>query len=667
MTLSFGSTFKSEFEKFDGILSASEFLDSIINIVQFACRNIGDTAHPLPKEIKEWRVTLFNAERHQLYEHQIKAIRECVEKIVLSDTTHSGYCFMPTSAGKGHILMTLGGLAVGDFAVHKLVSNTMPDVCDRYPDLFPLLISLGLRYAKLIKVESPRTQILVHDKEILKQLETDCSSLLGDSLKSKIEFHSVQALRNPTRKANLKYVIIDESHWGNASEEETVQSQLIKEVKESGGKAFGFTASPYSDGKFQRTWSNIKLGSDLTFNYYLDKKILYPVTLREVNLQNARAGFIESEEKEEIDLTEKDQVINFMANHISDTLPVQGLDGPAICFFSSVIIPDMVESLFEKRPDLKRHIKVLASDAAFFAEKCKEMFGPEILATDDDIKRLKAGESVFLISRQKLLVGLNAPDLRYCFVSPTNSKIIIMQAIGRLMRPVSFEKVPKKLATLFLTSLSGKKLNIAGKGSESKGDDDQTGSDGEELDLNNHDSPRTKYTTTSMTLSEAYDLPVPVFYKSEVGFRDFINQTRIKDGNAVEVLKRRAIDASDLDAFDPVALREEVSRVRDIVRAQYKKFIMERDSRTEEGRKIWYCQGKKVLGSIGCDRTSKEVNIEIHHRHPYSFADLYRRFGRDGVIAWHSDKENMEHLVSLCEGCHDLAHSREEDDSEGVA
>jgi len=667
MALTFGSTFRSEFEKFDGIGNPSDFLDSVIPFVQFACRHIEDSGHPFHKEIQEWCVTLFNADCHKLYEHQIKAIRECVEKIVLSDSTHSGYCFMPTSAGKGHILMTLGGLAVGDFAVHKLVSDTMPDVWTRNPELFPILVSLGLGYSKLIKTHTPRTQILVHDKEILKQLENDCANLLGSNLKSKIEFHSVQALRNPERKSNLKYVIIDESHWGNASEEETVQSRLIQGIKDSGGKAFGFTASPYSDGKFQRTWSNNKLGAELTFNYYLDKNILYPVTLREVNLQNARAGFIEGDEQEEIDLTEKDQVINFMANHISDTLPVQGLDGPAICFFSSVIIPDMVEALLEKRPDLKRHIKVLASEAAYFAEKCKEMFGPEILATEDDIKRLKAGESVFLISRQKLLVGLNAPYLRYCFVSPTNSKIIIMQAIGRLMRPVSFDKVPKKLATLFLTSLSGKKLNIAGKGSEPTDDDDELEADDEALDLNDHDSPKTKYTTTSMTLSEAYDLPVPVYYKSEVGFRDFINQTRIKDGNAVEVLKRRAIDTGELDAFDPVALREEVSRVRDIVRAQYKKFIMERDSRTEDGRKVWYCQGKKVLGSPGCDRTSKEVNIEIHHKHPYTFADLYRRLGRDGVIAWHADKANMEHLISLCEGCHDLVHSREEDDSEGVA
>lgn len=667
MALTFGSTFRSEFEKFDGITSPSEFLDSVIPFVQFTCRHIEDKGHPFFKEIHEWQVTLFNADRHKLYEHQIKAIRECVERIVLSDSTHSGYCFMPTSAGKGHILMTLGGLAVGDFAVHKLVSDTMPDIWARNPELFPLLVSLGLGYSRLIKSNTPRTQILVHDKEILKQLENDCASLLGSSLKSKIEFHSVQALRNPERKANLKYVIIDESHWGNASEEETVQSQLIKDLKDSGGKAFGFTASPYSDGKFQRTWSNNKLGADLTFNYYLDKKILYPVVLQEVNLQNARAGFIEGDEQEEIDLTEKDQVINFMADKIATTLPVQGLDGPAICFFSSVIIPDMVEALFEKRPELKNHVKVLASDAAYFAEKCKEMFGPEILATETDISRLKAGEKVFLISRQKLLVGLNAPYLRYCFVSPTNSKIIIMQAIGRLMRPVSTDIVPKKLATLFLTSLSGKKLNISGKGSEPSDDEDDLESGDEGLDLNDHDSPKTKYTTTSMTLSEAYDLPVPVYYKTEVGFRDFINQTRIKDGNAVEVLKRRAIDTADLDAFDPVTLREEVSRVRDMVRAQYGKFIMERDSKVVDGRRIWFCQGKAVLGTPGCDRTSIEVKIEIHHKHPYTFADLWRRLGRDGVIAWHADPSNMTHLVSLCEVCHDLVHSREEDDHEGVA
>ena len=291
------------------------------------------------------------------------------------------------------------------------------------------------------------------------------------------------------------------------------------------------------------------------------------------------------------------------------------------------------------------------------------MFGPEILASEDDIQKLKRGEKIFLISRQKLLVGLNAPYLRYCFISPTNSKIIIMQAIGRLMRPVDYSLVPKKLATLFLTSLSGKKLDISGKGSEPK-DEDET-KEKDDLNLSDHDDPRTRYITTSMTLSEAYDLPVPVFYKIEVGFKDFINQSRIKDGNSVEVLKRKFIDPEDLNQFDPIALRERVSRVRDMVRAQYKRVIMERDSKLSDGRRLWYCQGKRVLGEKGCDRSQLEVNLEIHHMEPFTFAELFRKYGENGVLEWHADPKNLEHLVSLCENCHDLIH--EKDEETGVA
>jgi len=660
MAISFGSTFRSEFEKFKSVESTSEFLNATIEFVQFMTRYLGEPTHPYCKEIKEWKVRLFNKDEHCLYDHQVAAIRECFDAVILSEDLNSGYCFMPTSAGKGHILMTLAGLAVGDFSIQKLVFDSMPDVWAQYPNIFSVLVSLGLEYSKLITHKNPRTQILVHDTEILKQIETDCNDLLGKKLASKVEFFSVQALRSEKRRENLKYVIIDECHWGNATEEETVQSSLIAQVKATGGKAFGFTASPYQDGKFQDTWSKNKLNSRYDFNYYLDNKILYPITLKEVNLQNARVGFKEGDE--ESDLMEKEQVINFIADHIKTVLPVEGLDAPAICFFSSVIIPDLVEALFERRPDLKPAIKVLSSEGAFFANKCKEMFGESILATDIDIQRLKTGEKIFLISRQKLLVGLNAPYLKYCFISPTNSKIIIMQGLGRLMRPVDYQKVPRKLATLFLTSLSGKKLDISGKGADPGETTEKTEKD--DLNLNDHDSPKTRYTTTSMTLSEAYDLPVPVFYKTEVGFKDFINQTRIKDGNTVEVLKRKFIDPEELIKFDPIALRERVSRIRDMVRAQYKKAIMDRDSKTIDGRRIWSCQGKRVLGKEGCERSQTEVNLEIHHLAPYTFAELFRKFGEDGTLAWHSDPKNLEYLVTLCEGCHDLIHTKEASDHE---
>ena len=101
-----------------------------------------------------------------------------------------------------------------------------------FRSIFPVLISLGLEYSRLVESKAvPRTQILVHDTEILKQLEGDCRQLLGEDLSSKVEFFSVQALRNEKRRANLKYVIVDECHWGNATEEDTIQSSLIDEVK----------------------------------------------------------------------------------------------------------------------------------------------------------------------------------------------------------------------------------------------------------------------------------------------------------------------------------------------------------------------------------------------------------------------------------------------------
>ena len=208
------------------------------------------------EEIRKWEVTLFNDDKHKLFEHQILAIRSCFEQVVFSESKQSGYCFMPTSAGKGHILMTLAGLAVGDFFVHRHVHEVMPDLLERNPEIFPILISLGMAYSKIVAGKDIfRTQILVHDTEILKQLEKDCNSLLGNELGPKVQFFSVQALRNTKRRENLKYVIIDECHWGNATEDETIQSNLIAQIKSSGGKAFGFTASPYQhqNGKFQRT------------------------------------------------------------------------------------------------------------------------------------------------------------------------------------------------------------------------------------------------------------------------------------------------------------------------------------------------------------------------------------------------------------------------------
>lgn len=168
-----------------------------------------------------------------------------------------------------------------------------------------------------------------------------------------------------------------------------------------------------------------------------------------------------------------------------------------------------------------------------------------------------------------------------------------------------------------------------------------------------------------MTLSEAYDLPIPVFYKMEVGFRDFINQSRIGDGNTVEVLKRRYIDPAELAKLDVIAIRDEINRVRSMVRAQYKLEIRDRDSITEDGKKLWVCQGKRVIGSRGCSRSERQVNLEIHHMHPFTFVELFRKFGgRDGVLQWHSERANLKHLVTLCEDCHDLIHELRDDKDE---
>lgn len=559
---------------------------------------------------------------------------------------------MPTSSGKGHILITLAGCAVGDFRLFRALDEYEPGFIEDAQYLLPVFISLSLEYSKLVsRTATKRTQILVHDVEILQQISDDCNSLLGDELSKKVEFHSVQALGNTERRKDLKYVIIDECHWGNASPEETIQSALVQEVKDNAGCAFGFTASPYEhpDGKFQRTWSKNKINAHYDFNYYLDHNIVYPVTLREVNLQNARPDFADG--GDEVDLKEKRQVVEFIANHIMTTIPEKELDGPGICYFNPVIIPDIVDLLLnhKKAMVLKGKIKVLASDSADFAEKCRSMFGPDILATDQDIKRLKDGEKIFLISAQKLLVGLNAPLLRYCFISPTNSKIKIMQAIGRLMRPTS--KVDRKLATLFLTSLSGKKLDLAEKSGDKTERDPKTS---EPTDPDADEDPKTRYTTTSMTLSEAYDLPIKVFYKTEVGFRDFINQTRIGDPNTVEKIKTTHIPKDELDKFDAIELRDKLNRLRDICRTNYKPVILRRDK--------FQCQGKNLLGSEGCNRGDGEVNLEIHHLEPWTFSSIFKQFGYEGTIEWHRKTDNLKHLVTLCTDCHDLLHSKEEKD-----
>jgi 5-methylcytosine-specific restriction endonuclease McrA len=323
-----------------------------------------------------------------------------------------------------------------------------------------------------------------------------------------------------------------------------------------------------------------------------------------------------------------------------------------MCYFNPVIIPDIVELLLkhQKANVLKGKIKVLASESAEFAEKCRSMFGENILANDDDIRKLKAGEKIFLISAQKLLVGLNAPLLRYCFISPTNSKIKIMQAIGRLMRPTG--KVDRKLATLFLTSLSGKKLDLAEKPGTGT-DKERDPKDNEPTDPDADENPKTRYTTTSMTMSEAYDLPIKVFYKTEVGFRDFINQTRIGDPNTVEKIKTTHIPKDELDKFEAIELRDKLNRLRDICRTNYKPVILKRDK--------YQCQGKKLVGEKGCNRGDGEVNLEIHHIEPWTFANIFKQLGYDGTIEWHRKADNLKHLVTLCTTCHDLLHAQEDD------
>lgn len=652
MALDFELSFREYFNKFLSVKDRHEFEASVIKFAQFIQRIVADTNHPLRREVLDWRVELFNDEKHSLFPHQVKAVEGCLKEIVLHKDKRSGYCFMPTSAGKGHILITLAACAIGDFMLFRHLDDVMPNFIDESPFLLPIFISLSFEYSKIVsKSELSKTQVLVHDVEILDQLRDDAKSLLGSDLYSRIEFHSVQALGSESRRQALKYVIIDECHWGNASQFETIQSDLVNKVKEGGGRAFGFTASPYEhpDGKFQRTWSKNKINAQYDFNYYLDEKVIYPIQLHEVNLQNARPDFADG--GEEVDLTEKRQVIEYIVSHMMTKFPPEELDGPGICYFNPFLIPDIVNGLLNYGPKskiLKGRIKVLASDNADFRNRCRDMFGESILAGDADIKALKAGEKILLISAQKLLVGLNAPLLRYCFISPTNSKIKIMQAIGRLMRPTDMSKTPRKLATLFLTSLSGKKLDLAEKGGEAPEPKEPTADDSTDPDAD--EDPKTRYIATSMTLSEAYDLPIKVFYKNEVGFKEFINQTLVNNPNAVERLKTVHIPKDELDSFDPIKARDDKNRLRDICRTNYKPIVLKRDE--------YRCQGKKVVGPEGCDRGHGEVPLEIHHLEPFTFNSIYSDLGWDGTIEWHRKTENLKHLVTLCPTCHDLLHKK---------
>src|SRR5690348_2352783 len=142
MALSFGGSFRSEFEKFSSLRSVEEFRHSVVPFAQFIQQVISDTTHPYRNDVINWKVELFNDERHVLYHHQIEAIRGCLKEIVFSKDKKSGYFFMPTSAGKGHILITLAGCAVADFEVFRLIHNSDPEFLDESTYLLPVFISL---------------------------------------------------------------------------------------------------------------------------------------------------------------------------------------------------------------------------------------------------------------------------------------------------------------------------------------------------------------------------------------------------------------------------------------------------------------------------------------------------------------------------------------------
>ena len=63
----------------------------------------------------------------------------------------------------------------------------------------------------------------------------------------------------------------------------------------------------------------------------------------------------------------------------------------------------------------------------------------------------------------------------------------------------------------------------------------------------------------------------------------------------------------------------------------------------------------------------REVPLEIHHKAPYTFAELYRTLGDDGVVAWHADPKNLQHLITLCDVCHEKIHEKDGDEGEEVA
>jgi hypothetical protein len=649
----------------DRIDSARHFKDRVLEIVHEIVRHGHELSDIGTDEFPYDRAYLFNSERHFLLGHQLDAVRNSVTGIVLSEEKHSGYCFMPTSAGKSYIIIALAALAVGDFELFRSVSAIYPGILLERPEIFPFLVNLSFQYSRLVpKTSITRTQVLVHDIEILDQIRRDTSSRLPLDLAERISFSSVQAHRNQERRRNIKYLIVDENHWGNASPDETVQSELVAEIKASGGKAFGFTASPYEhpDGKYQRTWSSNKINEERDFNYYLDHKIIHNgIVFHEKNLQGARIDYTLGDE--EIELTEKKQVIEFITQQMQLVLPPT-LDFPGICFFSAVIIPDIVREFINSPTNgsyWRSVIKILGSNDAQFIEKCRTQFGADIIADDRTIESVTKGEKILLISQQKLLVGFNAPHLKYCFISPTNSKIKILQGLGRLMRPS--DKVDRKYGVLFLTSLSGKKMDIGDDRSDDGSTEREPCADcGFKLcdcpcdecgqpRISLCECPKARYATTSLTLSEAYDLSVKVFYREAVQFRDFINETLVNNQNAVFRIGSVKIPKDDLDALDDVRELAELRRIRELCRVAYYDEVFRRDRNA--------CQGKRILGEGGCDRTAHEVRLEVHHMPPFEFAELMRAKGPDGTIAWHSNPENWKHLVALCKDCHDEFHRRE--------
>ena len=636
-----------------GFRTITEFEAGLIPLATELSSLISADRNPHHRSAVEWQVRLPEKYHSPLYPHQQEAVVQALTKIVLSADKQSGYCFMPTSGGKSYVIFTLAALALTDFRVFRLIEIAVPNYFQKHNATIPLWISISLIYAQLASTTSTQNvEILVHDIEILKQLKQEAALVLG-RLTNYIQFSSVQSHNDQTKRDQLKYVIVDECHWGNASNEETVQSSLVEHVKKQDGRAFGFTASPYEhpEGKFQRTWSNNKLMGDRDFNYYLDNKIIYPIKLKEVSLQNARVDYNLGDE--EIDLVEKSQVVQFMVANILATIPQRGLDGPAICFFSPVIIPDIIKE-FQKSDRLNQvlpFIKVLGAPESAFIKTCRNEFGPDILADDVTIELIKKGEIIFLITQQKLLVGFNAPYLRYCFISPTASKIKILQGIGRLMRPCA--EVNEKLAVLYLASISGNKMDIGDERSdEAKVKKEPCTTCSKILcdcpcvkcgfPRNTGCScPTVRYVSTSMTLSEAYDLPHKVFYRDTIGLRDFINETRIDDPNTVYRIPTRHINPERWDEFDIKKALAEQETLRNKCFAIFKNDVLARDKNA----------------CVECRRGQGEVSLQIHHVEPFEFSELYRTRGFEGTIAWHSDPRNWKYLISLCKSCHRKRHN----------